>query len=134
MVALVPPEILQAAPELMRLLDAANFLAARKFRLGGKLEDEAAQGFLEAVGELLVVQAVGIRGGGAFDGDESPRLALPATWEPFWLDSAVEISIVWTLSLAWEELRRLRLGAISRRLNVEISVFRWDAGTDRVAG
>ena len=70
LVALVPPEILQAAPELVRLLDAADFLAAREFRLGGKLEDEAAQGFLEAVGELLVVEAVGIRGGGAFDGDD----------------------------------------------------------------
>ena len=59
LVALVPPEILQAAPELVRLLDAADFLAARGFRLGGKLEDEAAQRFLEAVGELFVVHAVG---------------------------------------------------------------------------
>ena len=50
LVALVPPEILQAAPELVRLLDAANFLAARRFRFGGELEDEPAQRFLQASG------------------------------------------------------------------------------------
>src|SRR5487761_301351 len=56
LVALAPPQILQAAPELVRLLDAANFRAPREFRLGGKLDDELAEGFLEAVGELLVVE------------------------------------------------------------------------------
>jgi hypothetical protein len=69
LVALVPPEILQAAPELVRLLDAADFLAARESRLGGKLEDELAQGFLEAVGEVLVVKAVG---------DDPTRIVIPS--------------------------------------------------------
>ncbi len=56
LVALAPPEILQAAPELVRLLDAADFLAARGFRFGRELEDEPAQRLLQAVGELLVVE------------------------------------------------------------------------------
>ena len=67
LVALAPPEVLQAAPELMRLLDAANFLAARSFRFGGELEDEPAQRFLQALGQLLVVGAgwrCGLRGRG----------------------------------------------------------------------
>ena len=34
LVALAPPHVLQAAPELMRLLDAPDFLAARKLGLG----------------------------------------------------------------------------------------------------
>jgi hypothetical protein len=62
LVALAPPEVLQAAPELMRLLDATNFLAARGFGFGSELLDDAAQRGLEAFGELLVVRAEG-RGG-----------------------------------------------------------------------
>ena len=39
----------------MRLLDAADFLAARGFGFGSKLLDDAAERGLEAVGELFVV-------------------------------------------------------------------------------
>src|SRR5579864_7904486 len=59
LVALAPPEVLQAAPELMRLLDAANFLAARGFGFGSELLDDAAERGLEALGELLVIRAKG---------------------------------------------------------------------------
>jgi len=57
LVALAPPEILQAAPELVRLLDAADLLPARGFRFRRELVDEPAQGFLQAVGDIFVVEA-----------------------------------------------------------------------------
>src|SRR5579864_4897433 len=57
LVALAPPEVLQAAPELMRLFDAANFLAACGFRFGSELLDDAAERGLEAFGELFVIRA-----------------------------------------------------------------------------
>jgi hypothetical protein len=57
LVALAPPEVLQPAPELVRLLDAADFLAACGFGFGGELLDDAAQRGLEALGELFVVRA-----------------------------------------------------------------------------
>ena len=57
LVALAPPHILQAAPELVRLLDAADFLAARGFGFRRELEYEPAQRFLHAFGQMLVVQA-----------------------------------------------------------------------------
>jgi hypothetical protein len=50
LVALAPPEVLQAAPELVRLLDAANFLAARGFGFGSELLDDTAERGLEALG------------------------------------------------------------------------------------
>ena len=109
LVALVPPEVLQAAPELMRLLDAADFLAAGRFGLGRELGDQPAQRLLQPLGKIFVVGAEGSGarcggvepsigaghamacpyGGvgcdlrGSFDWNESPRLVLPTTWEPF---------------------------------------------------
>jgi hypothetical protein len=59
LVALVPPKVLQSAPELVRLLDATDFLAPRELRFGRELLDETAQRFLQAVGESLVVRAEG---------------------------------------------------------------------------
>ena len=54
LVALAPPEVLQAAPELVRQLDATNFLAARGLGFGSELLDDAAERGLEAFGELFV--------------------------------------------------------------------------------
>ena len=62
LIAIAPPEILQATPELVRLLDAANFRAARDFRFCGQVEDRTAQRLLQTLRKLLVIRAECRRG------------------------------------------------------------------------
>src|SRR5713226_6778875 len=61
LVCFAPPEILQAAPELVRLLDAANLLPACGFRFRRKLMHQPPERFLQALRQLLVALPVGRR-------------------------------------------------------------------------
>src|SRR5580692_11171336 len=57
LVPLVPPQILQTAPELVRLLDPPHFLPTRRFRLRRKLVNEPPQRLLQLLRQLLIVHA-----------------------------------------------------------------------------
>ena len=61
LVALVPPQILKPAPELVRLLDPPDLLAPRKLRLRRKLQNQPPQRFLHPLRQLLVIRPVQIR-------------------------------------------------------------------------
>ena len=58
LIALVPPQILQAAPELMRLLDPPHFLSPRGFRFERILLHQSQQRRLQTFRQLFVVRAV----------------------------------------------------------------------------
>src|ERR1700727_3389801 len=58
LIALVPPQILQAAPELMRLLDPPHFLSPRGSRFERILLPQPQQRRLQTFRQLFVVRAV----------------------------------------------------------------------------
>src|ERR1700722_11505235 len=58
LIALVPPQILQATPELVRLLDAPHFLPPRRFRFHRILLHQPPQRGLQTLWKLLVTASI----------------------------------------------------------------------------
>ena len=58
LIPLVPPQILQPAPELVGLLDPPNLLPPRNLRLRPKLHHQPPQSLLQPLRQQLVVQAI----------------------------------------------------------------------------